>query len=378
MLRWAKPQGGFTGYPHRASGLAIDSKAAAARLLLALDVDGNDKLSEAEAAKGLLPEPFAAVDKNHDSVVTLTELEASHSRAADTLPNYAIPEMNGGGAMEICVSAAHGGVRLHQRDGHRAHSRVEHLVSPAELRTLREVRGETDFPCMSSTRVGQGRSYVQLGRGGRLEYPQWCRGIARGGSYVSDGYAHALGFTVNGTGPGGALQLAGPGRVTVKATVAFSPDTPLEPPYGGAVPVGGRRHAGDTVIMREVQSLDPVYQRGQRLVELIVNGRVAASREVPADGREHAVEFAVWIEQSSWVAVRQFPQLHTNPVDVLVAGRPIRASRESAQWAIACIDQLWRVRAGRIAPGERAEAERAYEEAKALYRRIAAESSAAR
>ena len=105
-----------------------------------------------------------------------------------------------------------------------------------------------------------------------------------------------------------------------------------------------------------------------------MNGRVKATREVPADGREHALEFAVAIERSSWIAVRQFPQLHTNPVNVIVGARPIRASRESALWAIACIEQLWRVRARRIAPAERADAERAYEEAKTIYRRIAAES----
>jgi hypothetical protein len=95
---------------------------------------------------------------------------------------------------------------------------------------------------------------------------------------------------------------------------------------------------------------------------------------VPADGKEHALEFSVAVERSSWIALRQFPQLHTNPVNVTVAGKPIRASRESALWAIACIDQLWRVRGRRIAPAERADAERAYEEAKAMYRRIAAES----
>ena len=185
-------------------------------------------------------------------------------------------------------------------------------------------------------------------------------------------------FGVNGKTSGDELQLARPGQVTVRATVAFSPETPLEPAYGGVIPVGGRRHVGDTVIMRETLSLDPVYQRGQRLVEVVVNGRVAASREVPADGREHAVEFSVPIERSSWIAVRQFPQLHTNPVNVLVAGKPIRASRESAQWALACIDQLWRVRARRIAPAERADAEKAYDEARAIYRRIAAESPATR
>ena len=105
-----------------------------------------------------------------------------------------------------------------------------------------------------------------------------------------------------------------------------------------------------------------------------MNGRVAASRAVPADGREHAMEFSAVIDRSSWVALRQFPQLHTNPVNVIVDGKPIRASRDSARWALACVDQLWRVRGGRISAGERADAEKAYDEARAVYRRIAAES----
>ena len=97
-----------------------------------------------------------------------------------------------------------------------------------------------------------------------------------------------------------------------------------------------------------------------------------------ADGREHKIVVPVAIERSSWIAVRQFPQLHTNPVDVIVAGRPIRASRDSALWALACIDQLWRVRAGRIAAAERGDAEQAYEAARAVYRRAAGESPAQR
>jgi hypothetical protein len=164
----------------------------------------------------------------------------------------------------------------------------------------------------------------------------------------------------------------------VKAVVAFSPETPLESKYGSAIPVGGRRYIGDTVIKRETQSLDPLYQRKQRLVEVVVNGVPLASREVPADGREHPLEFSVPIERSSWIALREFPQLHTNPVTVIVVGKPVRASRRSAQWALAAVDQLWRVRARRIAPAERADAERAYDEARAIYRRIAVESPADR
>lgn len=65
--------------------------------------------------------------------------------------------------------------------------------------------------------------------------------------------------------------------------------------------------------------------------------------------------------------------------DIEVSGhKPIRASRDSVLWAIACIEQLWRVRERRIAPVERAEAARAYEVAKEFYRGIAAESPSSR
>ena len=36
--------------------------------------------------------------------------------------------------------------------------------------------------------------------------------------------------------------------------------------------------------------------------------------------------------RSSWAALRVYPSAHTNPVFVLVGGRPIRASHRSAEW----------------------------------------------
>jgi hypothetical protein len=378
VLRWTKAQGGVGGYAHSGSGLQIDPAAAATRLIEQLDSSGDRRLQVAEAARGLLPEPFAAIDADRDGALSETELQASHDRVDDELPNYAIPELNSVGAQEIFVTAAHGVadfISAMDTDRISEWNAWYHLMN-AGLPV--KASGETDFPCMSGTRVGQGRSYVHVGNGERLEYSQWCRNIARGRSYVSDGYAHALEFTANGRTSGDELQLAAAGNVTVKARVAFSPETPLESAYGGVVPAGGRRHVGDTVIKRERLSEDPLYQRGRRLVEVVLNGRVVASREVAADGREHALEFTVPVDRSSWIAVRQFPQLHTNPVNVLVAGKPIRASRDSALWILACIDQLWRVRARRIAPGERADAEKAYEEAREIYRRIASESPAGR
>jgi hypothetical protein len=214
---------------------------------------------------------------------------------------------------------------------------------------------------------------VQLGRVQSVDYRAWCEGLARGRSYVSDGYAHAPNFTVEGKSAGEEVRLNKPGRVNVRATVAFSSETPLEVAYGGAEPVTGTRTIGDTVNIHDTTSARP-YAGGKRKIELIVNGQPVASREVPADDQLHEVTFTADITRSSWVAVRHFPQLHSNPVNVLVDGQPIRTSRQSALWAIACIDQLWSVRHQRIAPAERDEAKRAFEAAKEIYRKIIAES----
>ena len=53
-------------------------------------------------------------------------------------------------------------------------------------------------------------------------------------------------------------------------------------------------------------------------------------------------------------------------------GKPIRASRDSALWAIGCIDQFWGVRGPKLPPTERAGAAKAYEQAREIHRRIAA------
>src|SRR6185503_13363993 len=111
---------------------------------------------------------------------------------------------------------------------------------------------------------------------------------------------------------------------------------------------------------------------GDRLVELIINGTAVASNSVPADGRLHEVRWRVPVSRSSWVALRQFPQLHTNPVDVLIDGQPIRASKASARWVAETIEHLWEQRQNRIAESERAQARQAYDEALTKLRAILA------
>jgi hypothetical protein len=337
LMKWAKAQGAYTGYAHSANGLAVNDAAAAKRLLGA----GPD---------ALLPEPFAAIDENGDKQLSEEELLKSVARSKTRLPNLVVPEMNGIGAQEICVTTAQG---------------ICDFISAMDTNRLQEwncwyhlmncgyplkASGETDFPCISGGRVGEGRVYVQLGKVDRIDFARWSEGLAKGRSYVSDGYAHALRFSVGGKTSGETLALDAPGPVAVTAKVAFAVEQQLGTSPGASA------------------TKEPV-----RRVELVVNGRVEGTAEVPADNQEHELSFEVKIDRSSWVALRQFPQLHTNPVAVLVGGKPIRASRSSARWCIGVIEQLWKVRGQGIAESERAEAKKTFDWAIEEYRRIASE-----
>jgi hypothetical protein len=378
VLRWAKGQGAVTGYAHSASGLEIVPRAAASRLLAAFDANNDDALSQAEASQALLPVSFEKADADRDRVLTLAELTASHEQAAGELPNLAIPEMNGVGAMEIFVTVP---------------ERLCDFISAMDTPRIGEwncwyhllncgfplkVSGETDFPCMSGMRVGQGRVYVRLGTVQSVDFDAFCDGLAHGRSYVSDGFAHAVDFTVEGKRAGETLALDAPATVPVRAKVAFAARVPLSVAQGSIEPAGGRRLIGDTVNLHGPRRDDEYTPEGQpRRVEVVVNGRVAASSDVRADGQVHSLSFNVPITRSSWVALRHFPQLHTNPVTVTVGDRPIRASRASALWCIGAIEQLWRKRGAQIAPAEREEAKRAFDRAIEQYRKIAAEAGAA-
>ena len=58
-------------------------------------------IDPAEAANRLLPESFRQIDADGDGQLTERELTLSNARAANQLPNVALPAMDGGGAMEI-------------------------------------------------------------------------------------------------------------------------------------------------------------------------------------------------------------------------------------------------------------------------------------
>jgi hypothetical protein len=98
---------------------------------------------------------------------------------------------------------------------------------------------------------------------------------------------------------------------------------------------------------------------------------------VTADGTLRDLAFDdVKFDRSSWVALRILPSSHTNPIFVLVDGRPIRPSRKSAEWCLKGVEQCWGQKKKFYAPGEIAAATAAYDHAREVYRRIIGEAAA--
>ena len=281
------------------------------------------------------------------------------------LPAYQMPGFDGIGANEYIVDVTHPG--------------VVDFISSVDTPYVWElsiwyhtlnvgfqtrISGETDFPCIYDGRVGIGRTYAKID--GPLSYSAWLEGLRTGRSYVSDGKAHLMDFTVNGRPVGsGELNLNGAGTVKVALkAAALLPAIPNDAirklpydvkPYWDVE----RARIGDT---REVP------------VEIVVNGQAVARRNLPADGAVHAMEFDVPLQESSWIAARVLPSAHTNPVFALVGGKPVRASRRSAEWCLNAVNQCWTQKAPRIRAEELGAARQAYDHAREVYRRLIAES----
>jgi hypothetical protein len=285
------------------------------------------------------------------------------------LPNYEIPPFDGIGANEYIVDVTH------QVEGPKgslvpAVDFLSTVDTPMvwELNiwyhTLNvgyrtRISGETDFPCIYGERVGLGRSYVKVD--GELTYNRWCEGIRAGRNYVGDGRSHLMDFSVGGVEVGvkdSELQLAKPGKVTARVNFAAWLDKEVNP------------------IVRGRSQQEKPYWHIERArvgdsrmvpVEFLVNGYPVARKEVAADGETREVGFEVQIDRSSWVAMRVLGSSHTNPVWVIVDDKPVRASRRSAKWCLASVDQCWSQKERFIAKAELNDAKAAYAHAKKEY-----------
>ncbi len=280
----------------------------------------------------------------------------------DSLPNYIIPKFDGIGANEYIVTGALGVADFISTVDTPAPWELNIWYHTLNCGVRTRISGETDFPCIYDERVGMGRSYAKLG--GTLNFDAFVEQIKAGGNYVSDGKSHIIDFRADGTEAGregSELRLASSKTVHVSAKVAaYLPEIQDEigayiagldlttPPYWDIE----RARIGAT---RQVK------------VELIVNGYPVDAQTVDANGAFADVAFDRAIEQSSWVALRVLPSSHTNPIFVIVDGKPIRASRRSAAWCVQSVDRCWEMKRGKIRPEERAAAEAAYGDARRIY-----------
>ncbi|MCZ6794888.1 MAG: CehA/McbA family metallohydrolase [Planctomycetota bacterium] len=278
------------------------------------------------------------------------------------LPNYVIPPFDGIGANEYIVDVTHGVVDFISSvdTPYVWELNIWYHTLNCGYRTV--LSGETDFPCIYGERVGLGRVYCKLD--GELDFDRFCDALKKGRSYVGDGRSHLMDFQVDGVdvgSRGSEVRLSAPGKVTVRSRVAAY----LDPEPLSDI----RERHYDTKPYWHIERAR--IEKSRRVpLELVVNGEPRARKEILADGTLREVSFDVTVEKSSWVALRVLPSSHTNPVYVLVEGKPIRASKRSARWCLESVDQCWSQKVRRIRESERPAARAAYDFARAAYRKI--------
>ncbi len=346
VLAWGKKQGGVVGYSHSGWGLELP--------------DYDEKGKRVPSRRRV---PMGASMK---------------TRAADKLPDYAMPKFDGIGANEYVVTVAHD---------------VCHFISAVDTPSVWElnvwyhtlncgfrtrISGETDFPCIYGDKVGLGRIYVKLKPGQKLDFDNWILGVKDGRSYCGDGRSHILDFKVNDVAVGepgsgkklSQLDLQKPGKVKVAFDVnALLANAPT--PQTDAIRNSRLDHKPYWHIERS-----RVADSRKVPVEVIVNGYPAATKQIVADGKTTSMSLDIDIKHSSWVAVRIFPSVHTNPVFIEVDGQPIRSSRRSAEWCRQAVDVCWNSKKGRIRAEELPVAEKAYDKARKIYDDVIATSVA--
>jgi hypothetical protein len=334
VLRWAKSQGASAGFAHSGWGLAVKSR---------------------------------------------------------ELPNYEIPGFDSIGANEYIVDVTH-------PDAVDFISTMD-TPYPWELNiwyhTLNvgfrtRISGETDFPCITDARVGQGRIYAKVD--GPLSYSAWVEALRAGRSYVSDGRSHLMDFGVNDIEVGmNASEVRLTGKGTVHARVKVS--AYLSPVVSGSDGIpsdrgnyfwmsasNNRNGSVDNIRDRPIDQTPYWHVERARIgntrevpVELVMNGKPVARKNIVADGSIQDISFDASLERSSWLAVRILGSSHTNPIFVLVDGKPIRASLQSAQWCLAAVNQCWTQKAPKISKAELPDAQVAYDHAREVYTKLIAE-----
>ena len=217
-MQWAKEQGAVTGYAHSANGLEHQPAEVATRGCSPSSTRTSDGVITQGRGDGRQVAAARAVRRRSTPTATASSPRPncckSTERTRDKLPNLAIPRDERHRRAGDLRHDRDGRVRLHQRDGHRPRAGVELLVPHHELRLPAEgVAARPTSRASAAAASARAASTCSSARSTRSTYAAWCNGIAKGRSYVSDGYAHALEFTVNGTSPGfGEVKLDAAGQ----------------------------------------------------------------------------------------------------------------------------------------------------------------------
>ncbi len=292
---------------------------------------------------------------------------------AERLPTYEMPPFDGIGANEYVVDVAHGACDFISAVDTPAVWELNIWYHTLNCGYTCRISGETDFPCIYGERVGLGRAYVKLDPGTPLSFDAWVDAIRDGRSYCSDGLSHLIDFQVNGLGVGEKGEAGRPSVLAAKSGEPLKVNVRVAAMLAEKPRDDIRRRKLDQQPYWHVERARIADTR-EVLVELVVNGQAVATKPICADGTIHDLQFDYTPQQSSWLAVRIFPSSHTNPVFVELDGRPIRASKKSAQWCLEAVDVCWKQKERAIRESEKQAAAAAYEVAREAYRKILAES----
>ena len=344
VLEWGQRQGGVVGYSHSGWGLDLPDYMP----------DGSRQFSPGSSPAGWA------------------------GKAADKLPDLAMPRFNGIGANEFIVTTVHGACDFISAVDTPPVWELNIWYHTLNCGMTTRISGETDFPCIYGDKVGLGRIYVKQPADKPVDYDSWVQGLKDGRSYCGDGLSHLFDFAVNGfeagsTGPSkkaSQLDLKEPGKVHVTcdaSALLAEQETPET-----------KKIKGKRLDAKPYWHIERCRIGETRTVpvEVIVNGVPVATKAIPADGSVQKLDFEVELKHSSWVALRIFPSCHTNPVFVEIGGKPIRASRASADWCAKAVDVCWERKSRKIRESELAAAKEAYDKARDVYNKIKAEAVA--
>lgn len=360
VLKWGKEQGGVVGFSHSGWGLQLPDYG-----------PGGERIP----LIGRQPPP------------------GTQGRAADKLPDYAMPPFDGIGANEFVVDTVHGVCDFISSVDTPAVWELNAWYHTLNCGMTTRISGETDFPCIYGDKVGLGRVYVKLAKGtpspqpptaipeppapSPLDFDTFAAGIRDGRSYVCDGLSHLPNFSAGG------LAVGEPGDRGRTSFLAARSGEPLAIKVTAAAYLNEEPDKWNGRPIREIRLDQKPYWHIERArvgntrqvpVELIVNGHSVETKQITADGKLNDLSFDFTPQRSSWIAIRIFPSSHTNPIFVEVAGQPIRASKRSAAWCRDAVDVCWKQKEPQTRASEKAAAKAAYDFARQTYASIFAEA----